>query len=130
MTASIFLPARRQIHEAAEIVYGAMPPTPQFSWPLLNHRVGAEVWIKHENHTPIGAFKIRGALVYFRRLRESGDSVRIAVSATRGNFGQAIAFAAAREGLEAILYVPHGNSVSKNRAMRALGATLVEFGND
>jgi threonine dehydratase len=114
------------IERAAEIVYGAMPATPQYRWPLLCERVGAEIWVKHENHTPLGAFKIRSGLVYFRRLRGSGT----AVTATRGNFGQAVAFAARREGMQAVVYVPYGNSPSKNRAMRALGACLVEHGQD
>jgi threonine dehydratase len=107
-----------------------MPATPQYSWPLLNQRAGTEVWVKHENHTPLGAFKIRSGLVYFRRLRESGKNVRIVVTATRGNYGQAVAFAAGREGMKAIVYVPHGNSPSKNLAMRALGGCLVEYGDD
>jgi threonine dehydratase len=107
-----------------------MPPTPQYTWPLLNRRAGLELWTKHENHTPICAFKIRSALTYLRRLRESGAASSTIVTATRGNYGQAVAFAAAREGLRALIYVPRGNSASKNRAMCALGATLVEFGDD
>jgi threonine dehydratase len=122
------LPGLAIIERASEIVYAAMPPTPQHSWPLLNQRAGAEVWVKHENHTPLGAFKIRSGLTYFRRLRESGYTGKVAVAATRGNFGQAVAFAAKREGMSAVVYVPHGNSASKNRAMRALGACLVEHG--
>jgi threonine dehydratase len=124
------LPGKAEIERAAAIVYEAMRPTPQYTWPLLNARTGAELWIKHENHTPVGAFKIRGAMVYFRYLRESAPGVRRVVTATRGNFGQAVGFAARREGVEAVVYVPHGNSPSKNRAMRALGATLVEHGGD
>jgi threonine dehydratase len=109
-------------------VYEAVSPTPQFTWPLLNHRLGAELWLKHENHTQVGAFKIRGAMVYFRRLRESGEGISRVVTATRGNHGQAVGFAARREGIEAVVYVPHGNSRSKNRAMRGLGVTLIEHG--
>jgi len=124
------LPSGEKIETACGVVYEAMEPTPQYSWPLLNERAGGEVWIKHENCTPIGTFKIRGALVYFRHLRETGERVTRVVAATRGNFGQAVAFAARREGIEAIVYVPHGNSSSKNRAMRGLGATLVEHGSD
>src|ERR1700726_1719239 len=116
------------LEEAAALVHGVVPPTPQYCWPLLSRRLGAELWIKHENHTPIGAFKIRGALAYFRQLRNSGQGVRGVITATRGNHGQAIAFAAQREKIPAIVYVPHGNSASKNLAMRALGATLVEHG--
>ncbi|MDE3168035.1 MAG: threonine dehydratase [Acidobacteriota bacterium] len=124
------LPSAAEIRRAADAVYEAMPPTPQFRWPLLGERAGAEVWLKHENHTPLGAFKIRSALAYFRRLRESGAAPECAVAATRGNYGQAVAFAARREGIQPVIYVPHGNSESKNRAMRALGARLVEFGED
>ncbi|MBS1853961.1 MAG: threonine dehydratase [Acidobacteria bacterium] len=124
------LPSADLIRRASDAVYEAMPPTPQYRWPLLCERAGAEVWLKHENHTPLGAFKIRSALTYFRRLRESGASPKCAVAATRGNYGQAVAFAARREGIEPVIYVPHGNSPSKNRAMRSLGATLVEHGDN
>lgn len=124
------LPSLSDIEQAARVVYEGMPPTPQYAWPLLNARLGLDLWIKHENHTPLGAFKIRGALVYFRRLKESGARVEAVITATRGNHGQAVAFAARREGLRALIYVPRGNSPSKNRAMRALGAELIEFGDD
>lgn len=124
------LPSADAIHHAAQTIYEAMPPTPQYNWPLLSARAGAQVWLKHENHTPLGAFKIRSALVYFRHLRESGAPPRCAVAATRGNYGQAVAFAARREGIEPVIYVPYGNSTSKNQAMLALGAILVEFGDD
>ena len=124
------LPTGVEIERACGIVYEAMPPTAQYCWPLLSERAGCEVWLKHENHTPLGAFKTRSALVYFRRLREAGGGERVAVTATRGNFGQAVAFAARREGMAAVVYVPHGNSEGKNRAMRGLGATLVEHGED
>jgi threonine dehydratase len=123
-------PSRQVIENACQIVYEAMPPTAQYCWPLLSQRAGCEVWLKHENHGPLGAFKMRGALVYFRRLREAGGAARVAVTATRGNFGQAVAFAARREGMEAVVYVPHGNSPGKNRAMQGLGARLVEHGLD
>ena len=124
------LPDLATIERAARVVYEVMPPTPQYSWPLLNQRSGAEVWVKHENHTPLGAFKIRSALVYFRNLLASGAAYSTAVTATRGNYGQAVALAARRESMRAIVYAPHGNSASKNRAMQALGACLVEFGDD
>ena len=107
-----------------------MPPTPQQRWPLLDARTGAEVWIKHENHTPAGAFKIRGGLVYFDALAQGGAPVRGVVAATRGNHGQSIGFAARQYGIPAALVVPHGNSVGKNAAMRALGAELIEEGHD
>jgi threonine dehydratase len=123
-------PSRQRIENACQIVYEAMAPTAQYCWPLLSERAGCEVWLKHENHGPLGAFKIRSGLVYFRRLRESGSAARVAVTATRGNFGQAVALAARREGMEAVVYVPHGNSPGKNRAMRSLGARLVEHGED
>jgi threonine dehydratase len=111
-------------------VYDAMPATPQYAWPLLAEALGAEVWVKHENHTPLGAFKVRGGLVYMRALSEREPQVSGVISATRGNHGQSIAFAARRHGLTATIVVPHGNSVEKNAAMRALGAELIEHGND
>src|ERR1039458_202096 len=123
-------PSPQIIEDACRIVYEAMQPTAQYRWPLLCQRAGCDVWLKHENHGPLGAFKIRSALVYFRRLREAGGAARVAVTATRGNFGQAVAFAARREGMEAVVYVPHGNSPGKNRAMQSLGARLVEHGED
>nr|WP_245213454.1 threonine dehydratase [Rhizobacter sp. AJA081-3] len=107
-----------------------MPPTPQQRWPLLDARSGAQVWVKHENHTPVGAFKVRGGLVYLDALRRREPAVRTVMSATRGNHGQSIAFAAARHGLAATIVVPRGNSVEKNAAMRALGAELIEQGED
>jgi threonine dehydratase len=124
------LPGKEEIEQAAQIVYEAMQPTPQYTWPLMNARLGRELWIKHENCTPLGAFKVRSALVYFRRLRERGGEVRGVIAATRGNHGQAVAFAARREGIPVVVYVPHGNSVSKNAAMRSLGATVVEHGSN
>lgn len=123
------LPTREVIEQAARIVYEAMQPTAQYTWPLLNERTGAEVWIKHENHGPVGAFKIRGGLVYFRQLRDQNQTGGV-ITATRGNHGQAVGFAARRERIPATVCVPHGNSLSKNRAMRSLGVTLVEHGND
>jgi threonine dehydratase len=123
------LPGREMIEQATQVVYEVMQPTAQYTWPLLNERAGAEIWIKHENHGPVGAFKIRGGLVYFRHLRQQ-NQVKGVITATRGNHGQAVAFAARREGIPAIVYVPRGNSLSKNRAMRSLGVTLVEHGND
>jgi threonine dehydratase len=130
MLVTMTFPSRPVVEDACRIVYEAMPPTAQYCWPLLSHRAACEVWLKHENHGPQGAFKTRGALVYFRRLREAGGAARVAVTATRGNFGQAVAFAARRAGIPAVVYVPHGNSPGKNRAMQSLGATLVEYGDD
>ncbi len=124
------LPSLDEIRRAAELVYCSMPPTPQYTWPLLNARAGAEVWVKHENHTPVGAFKIRGGLVYVDWLRRERPEVTTVVSATRGNHGQSLAFAAGQRGLHAVIVVPHGNSAEKNKAMRALGAELLEFGDD
>jgi threonine dehydratase len=124
------LPTLGEMERAAEVVYRHMPPTPQYSWPLINARAGAEVWVKHENHTPLGAFKVRGGLVYMDWLKRERPEVRTVVSATRGNHGQSIAYAAARSGHRAVIVVPHGNSVEKNAAMRALGAELLEFGQD
>ncbi len=118
------------LDSAADLVHGVMPPTPQYCWPLLSRRAGAEVWVKHENHSPIGAFKVRGGLVYMTRLREREPAMPGVLTATRGNHGQSVAFAAARAGVKAVVVVPHGNSVEKNAAMRALGAELVEHGHD
>lgn len=118
------------IEAAQRTVYAAMPPTPQYAWPMLGARLGATVWAKHENHTPAGAFKIRGGLTYFERLVQTHPDVRHVVSATRGNHGQSVGFAARRHGLAATIVVPHGNSVEKNAAMRALGVTLVEHGDE
>jgi threonine dehydratase len=124
------LPDRDALLSALAVVRQAMPPTPQQRWPLLDARCGAQVWVKHENHTPVGAFKLRGGLVYLDALARREPGVRAVMSATRGNHGQSIAFAAARHGLSATIVVPHGNSVEKNAAMRALGAELIEHGQD
>lgn len=124
------LPSLAEIEAAAALVHAAMLPTPQLSWPLLNARAGCEVWVKHENHTPLGAFKIRGGLVFFDALRKAQPNLRGVVAATRGNHGQSVAFAARRNGLRAVIVVPHGNSPEKNASMRALGAELVEHGDD
>ena len=118
------------LEAAATLVHNVLPPTPQYCWPLLSRRIGAEIWVKHENHTPIGAFKLRGGLVYLDGLRRSQPDIRGVVTATRGNHGQSIAYAASRLGLTATIVVPHGNSVEKNRAMAAFGATLIETGHD
>ena len=124
------LPTRAEIEAIAPAINAAVPPTPQYSWPLLNARTGCELWVKHENHTALGAFKIRGALAYVARLVEREPGVRGLIAATRGNHGQAAAFAAQRHGLTATVVVPHGNSREKNRAMQALGAELIEHGED
>ncbi len=124
------MPTLAQLDAAAALVHEVMPPTPEIAWPLLATRVGAEVWVKHENHTPIGAFKLRGGLVYMADLRTSEPAIQGVISATRGNHGQSVALAARRHGLTATIVVPHGNSREKNAAMRALGAELVEHGSD
>jgi threonine dehydratase len=118
------------LENAAALVGRVVPPTPQHCWPLLSRRVGAELWVKHENHTPIGAFKIRGGLVYLDDVRRSQPEIGGVVTATTGNHGQSIALAATRLGLAATIVVPHGNSIEKNRAMAAFGARLVEAGHD
>lgn len=118
-----------EIESAARIVYSAMPATPQYCWPLLCEELGAEVWVKHENHTPVGAFKLRGGLVYFADLA-SNSTVKGVISATRGNHGQSVGLAAWLHGLTARVVVPHGNSIEKNAAMRALGVDLIEHGDD
>jgi threonine dehydratase len=122
--------SRADLEAAARLVHAAMPPTPQFSWPLLNERAGCELWVKHENHTATGAFKIRGGMVMLDALKRSNPKLAGVVSATRGNHGQSIAYAARRHGLRAVIVVPHGNSRDKNAAMRAWGAELVEHGRD
>ncbi|MDB5973768.1 MAG: threonine dehydratase [Nevskia sp.] len=124
------LPDKSELDAAAAVIYRSVAPTPQYAWPLLARRFGTEVWVKHENHLPVGAFKLRGALVYFEALRRREPQVRGVIAATRGNHGQAVAYAASRVGLEAVVVVPHGNSREKNAAMRALGAELIEYGED
>jgi threonine dehydratase len=119
-----------ELERAHAIVGQAVPPTPAHGWPLLSQRLGTRVVVKHENHTPIGAFKVRGGLVYLDRLKRERPSVPGIISATRGNHGQSLAFAASRHGVPAVIYVPQGNSVEKNRAMKAFGAELVEHGAD
>ena len=120
------LPVLAEIEAAAQTVYRTMPPTPQYRWPLLCEHVGTEVWLKHENHTPVGAFKLRGGLVYFSQLQKQNG----VIAATRGNHGQSVALCARQYGMSATIVVPHGNSVEKNAAMRALGARLIEHGHD
>jgi threonine dehydratase len=122
-----FSPA--EVEAAQRVVREVVPPTPQFAWPLLARRTGAAVWVKHENHTPAGAFKVRAGLNYFDALMR-GEKPRGVITATRGNHGQSIGFAARKHGLPATIVVPHGNSVEKNAAMRALGVELVEHGED
>ncbi len=119
-----------ELDEAARLVYRQISPTPQYDWPLLSRRVGTAVWVKHENHTPIGAFKIRGGITFIDWLRRSHPAIRGIVTATRGNHGQAQARAATAAGLTATIYVPFGNSVEKNAAMQAFGAEVIEFGQD
>jgi len=124
------LPTLNEIENAARIVYSAMEPTPQYRWPLLCERLGCEVWVKHENHTGVGAFKVRGGMVYFADLAAEGKDIAGVISATRGNHGQSVGLAAGRYGIPATIVVPHGNSREKNAAMRALGAELIEYGDD
>lgn len=119
-----------RLRDARALVRTVVPPTPLHRWPLLCRRCGTEVLVKHENHTPIGAFKVRGGIVYLSRLTQRQPGVRGVVAATRGNHGQSIAFAAARLGLSATVVVPRGNANEKNLAMEALGARLVEHGHD
>lgn len=121
------LPALR---EAADFVHQHLPPTPQHTWPLLAERVGCNLWVKHENHAPTGAFKVRGGLVYIRSLLAGGTPPRGLVTATRGNHGQSMALAARQAGIPLVIVVPEGNSREKNAAMRALGAELIEHGAD
>ncbi|HTV96883.1 MAG TPA: threonine dehydratase [Steroidobacteraceae bacterium] len=119
-----------ELQQACELVHGVLAPTPQYPWPKLARRAGCTVWVKHENHTPTGAFKVRGGLVYLHRLRELDPQARGVITATRGNHGQSIAFAAARAGIPAAIYVPCGNSPDQNSSIAAFGASVVEFGGD
>ncbi len=118
------------LRDAAALVHAQMPPTPQYAWPLLAERSGCEVWVKHENHTPTGAFKARGAITYMDWLRRTHPQVRGIITATRGNHGQAQVRAAKAAGIAATIVVPHGNALEKNAAMRGFGATLIEHGHD
>jgi threonine dehydratase len=124
------LPNLAQIQSAAELVHEAIPPTPQIRWPLLCERIGADVWVTHENHTALGAFKVRGGVVYLAELLAKHPAVDGVIAATRGNHGQSIALAAAQRGLRTVVVVPHGNSREKNAAMRAQGAEVIEEGED
>ncbi len=124
------LPTLADIEAAAQLIYQDFPATPQYRWALLGERLGTECWLKHENHTPVGAFKIRGGLTYFNQLAQRGALPREVISATRGNHGQSMGWAARRHGVACTIVVPRGNSHEKNAAMRALGVTLVEHGSD
>jgi len=124
------LPTLADIEAAAQVVYREFPPTPQYRWALLGERLGADCWVKHENHTPVGAFKIRGGLTFFDALARRGQLPREVVSATRGNHGQSIGWAARAHGVACTIVVPRGNSVEKNAAMRALGVNLIDHGDD
>ena len=124
------LPSLDSLEEAAALIYRHMPPTPQYRWPLLDQRAGASVWVKHENHTPTGAFKARGGLLYLHELCRTGEKPEGVVSASTGNHGQSIGFAARKYGIRAAVVVPKGNSIEKNAAMQALGIELIERGRD
>ena len=124
------MPTLAALEAAADLVHRSLAPTPERCWPLLAERYGCELWVKHENQTPIGSFKVRGGLVYMDTLRREQPKVTGVIAATRGNHGQSVAFAATRNGLGATVVVPHGNSLEKNRAMRAFGAELIEEGHD
>ena len=126
----INLPTISEIAEAQKLVYELMTPTPQISWPQLNQKLEANVWVKHENHTPIGAFKARTAIVYAAELFKHSNRVNGLITATRGNHGQSVALAGQRFRVPVTIVVPYGNSVEKNAAMRSQGANLIEFGND
>jgi threonine dehydratase len=119
-----------ELEAVLPIVRAGMPPTPQYAWPTLKARTGVEVVVKHENHTPIGAFKVRGGLVYVERLKQAKPDLKGIVTATRGNHGQSFAYACARNGLACTVVVPFGNSAEKNAAMKAFGAELIEHGRD
>ena len=121
---------RQQLEDGARLVHATVPATPQYSWPLLNERARTEVWVKHENHTATGSFKVRGGLTLIDHLKRENPKLAGVISATRGNHGQSVAFAGRRHGLRSVIVVPHGNSKEKNAAMRAWGAELIEHGRD
>jgi threonine dehydratase len=127
---NINLPSLQAIEAAAQVVYREFQATPQYRWALLSQRLGTECWVKHENHTPVGAFKIRGGLTYFEALKQRGELPAAVISATRGNHGQSMGWAARAHGVPCQIVVPLGNSLEKNAAMRALGVTLIEHGTD
>ena len=124
------LPGLDEIREAQRLIYELMQPTPQISWPLLNQLLEAQVWVKHENHTPIGAFKARTAVIYAAELFKRSNGIMGLITATRGNHGQSVALAGKRFNVPVTIVVPHGNSTEKNAAMRGQGANLIEFGSD
>lgn len=124
------LPTLREIEAAKALIRPHIHETPAYRWPLLENGPGCELWLKHENHTPVGAFKIRGGLVYMNELKRAEPGVRGVIAATTGNHGQSIAFAAKLNGLRAVIVVPRGNNPEKNAAMRSLGAELIEHGNE
>ena len=119
-----------QLRQAAELIHQSVPPTPQYAWPLLAKRLGCEVWVKHENHTPAGAFKVRGGLLYVNELIKREPHLPGLITATRGNHGISLAMAARKAGLPLQILVPEGNSMEKNAAMRACGAEVIEYGRD
>jgi len=119
-----------ELENLIPVVRASVPPTPQYAWPLLKALTGVEVVTKHENHTPVGSFKVRGGLVYFDRLKRERLQVRGIVTATRGNHGQSLAFGGARAGVPVTIVVPYGNSHEKNAAMQSFGAKLIEHGRD
>jgi threonine dehydratase len=121
---------RDDIEQAARLVYQIMPATAQYAWPLLARRLGCTVWVKHENHTPTGAFKVRGGITFMHWLKREHPGVKGIVTATRGNHGQSLALAASASGLSALIVVPQGNSPEKNLAMRGFGGEVVEYGRD
>ena len=119
-----------ELESAAALVHRVMPATAQYPWPKLGRRADCRVWVKHENHTPTGAFKVRGGLVYLDRLRRAQPACPGVITATRGNHGQSIAFSAARSGIPATIYVPRNNSGDQNSAIAGFGARVIEFGKD
>lgn len=121
---------RNELEDARRRIHTVFPGTPQYRWPLLAERTGAEVWVKHENHTPIGAFKVRGGLIHLQRVADENLAPNGLISATRGNHGQSLAYAGQRFNIPVTILVPRDNSAEKNAAMKALGARLIEHGSD
>jgi threonine dehydratase len=121
---------RTELENAKKAVHQAFAGTPQYRWPLLSERAGAEVWVKHENHTPIRAFKVRSGLIHLEWVSKEKRAPNGLITATRGNHGQSLAYAGRRFNIPVTIVVPHRNSTEKNAAMKAFGARLIEHGSD
>jgi threonine dehydratase len=120
----------KQLEQAAAIVHKTIRPTLQHNWPQLCQSTGCDVWVKHENHTPTTAFKVRGGMHLLHQISRSPDRPKGLISATRGNHGQSLAFAGSRADIPVSIVVPENNNQDQNRAIKSLGAELIIFGED